>query len=71
MDTTTIVLQVCLSIAALCWAAGGVAYARNQWKESQTWEGGDDDDGPDQPGPYDIDPIKDPSDWWKHPSTKA
>jgi hypothetical protein len=68
------VLQICLSIAAMCVAcfffvsSVYLAYRIRDMADEKTDE--DDDDGgneePNYRSPYGIDPDNDPSDWWKH-----
>jgi hypothetical protein len=78
MDAREIWLYILFSASSVCllgWAFGGFCWGWRQWKESQAWndedESDDDDDGDSgdsskAPTPFDIDPQKDPGDWWKH-----
>lgn len=60
----------CSGFTFICWGIGGLAYAWDKWKSSQYWDDDDSGGDPDKPvTPYDIDPQKDPGDWWKHDIT--
>ena len=74
MSNMEMLVCASLSFSALCWGIGGLSFAWARWKESKYWGEQDDDDegGGDQPKThYDIDPQRDPSDWWKHDKTNT
>jgi hypothetical protein len=64
------VIPVLFGVALFSWSLACLSHAWARWQEAKYWAKDDDDGGGDQPvTPYDIDPQRDPGDWWKHDQT--